>query len=303
MSLLNSLRSPIIFAGSSTTAYRDPAAFWLNGEMHLFFTLVESTAPEGPWLTVAHARSADLIHWTAPQRLTPYDRSLNFSSPGNIVQDGDAYVLCLQTYCRENGEKYGNEGCRLFTMRSADLETWSQPELLRVKGEHTAPADMGRMIDPYLLRCRDGWRCFYKQCGMSVSRSEDLRHWQPIGHSRGGENFCVLPYKRGYMMFHSPRNGIGRLYSEDLLHWKRYGGKLYLGQRGWSWARGRLTAAFVLDGRSIPQLGQYVMFFHGSGPRDEDTYFDTHASIGIAWSSNLRDWHWPGQRPYQTPGI
>ena len=50
----------------------------------------------------------------------------------------------------------------------------------------------------------------------------------------------------------------------------------------------------MLDLRQEPQIGKYVLFFHGSGPEDERTLFDTHASIGIAWSDDLRDWCWPG---------
>jgi len=38
------------------------------------------------------------------------------------------------------------------------------------------------------------------------------------------------------------------------------------------------------------------MFFHGSGPlTEEQGDFDKNASIGLAWSTDLRTWHWPGQ--------
>ena len=53
------------------------------------------------------------------------------------------------------GEKYGNADSRLYTMRSRDLEHWQEPQLLRVKGAGVAEAEMGRMIDPYLLENKD----------------------------------------------------------------------------------------------------------------------------------------------------
>lgn len=103
-----------------------------------------------------------MIHWTDPKTFTPRDSNLNFGSPGNIVRQGDEWVLCLQTYPRPNGEPFGNASARIWTMRSADLETWSAPELLRVKGPDVSEADMGRMIDPCLIESREerggAWR-------------------------------------------------------------------------------------------------------------------------------------------------
>ena len=95
-------------------------------------------------------------------------------------------------------------------------------------------------------------------------------------------------------MLHSPDNGIGVKRSPDLRTW-RDEGLLTLGQLEWPWAQGRLTAGFVLDLRREPEVGKYVLFFHGSGPEDERTLFDTFASIGIAWSDNLHEWDWPGK--------
>ena len=67
-----------------------------------------------------------------------------------------------------------------------------------------------------------------------------------------------------------------------------------MGQSEWGWAAGRLTAGFVLDCRSIPSVGQYIMFFHGSGPLTEtEGDFDKNSSIGIAWSDDLQSWAWP----------
>ena len=99
------LNNPIIFEGSETCAYRDPAAIIVNEICFLFFTFVDNR-PDGPWLYLAETTSPDLEHWSDIRLLTPMDKRLNCSSPGNIVRDGDDYVICFQTYCRENRISY-----------------------------------------------------------------------------------------------------------------------------------------------------------------------------------------------------
>ncbi|MDR3706987.1 MAG: hypothetical protein P4L33_01705 [Capsulimonadaceae bacterium] len=291
------LTSPILFHGSATTAYRDPAAIYHDGRFHLFFTLVEAAPGDAPYLYTATSTSADLIDWTEPVRLTPADRRANFSSPGNVVRYGGEWVLSLQTYPRPNGEKYGNEDARVWKMRSRDLTTWSAPELLRVKGPNVPQAEMGRMIDPYLLEDKDEpgkWWCFFKQNGVSMSWSRDLENWTFFGSHGAGENACVVIDGDDYVLFHSPENGIGVSRSTDLTIW-RPDETLMLGAPGWEWARGRITAGFVLDLRKDPDVGKFVMFFHGSGPENEESMFDNYASIGVAWSDDLRGWAWPGK--------
>lgn len=286
--------SPIILAGDEKTAWRDPAVYYENGRFYLFCTHVVCET-DGPFLTTALTVSDDLIRWSQPIELTPRDRSLNYSSPGNIVRTGDEYILCLQTYCRENGEKYGNTRSRLYTMRSKNLTDWSQPELMRVKGD--IPFDeMGRMIDPCIvedIHQQGKWYCLYKQNGMSVSVSDDLVNWRFMGCTDCGENVCALPVGGEYLIFHSPHNGIGLLKSPDLIHFTPCGEPITLGQAGWPWAQGRITAGFVLDLTQDAQYGKYLMFFHGSGPENEQTMFDHHASVGIAWSDDLITWSWP----------
>lgn len=296
---LGKLRSPILFRGDERTAYRDPAVIYHDGKFHLFYTLVETeSAGEAPYLYTAVSVSRDLKEWTSPRKLTPRDRALNFSSPGNVIRFGNEWVLCLQTYCRPNGEKYGNADSRLWLMRSRDLVRWSEPELLRVKGPDVSREAMGRMIDPFLiedLHSPGTWWCFFKQNGISRSQSVDLKMWSFCGQCDGGENVCIVRDADEYVLFHSPENGIGVRLSNDLLHWREEG-VLTLGQRDWPWARGRITAAFVLDARAVTGIEKYLMFFHGSGPEDERTMFDTHASLGIAWSDDLKHWQWPTEK-------
>ena len=228
---------------------------------------------------------------------TPRDQNLNFGSPGNIIRDGDQWVLCLQTYPRPNGERYGNQDARIWTMRSKDLETWGKPVLVRVKGPEVPVEQMGRMIDAYLLEDKDEpgkWWCFYKQRGMSMSWSHDLTTWTYAGRTSAGENACVIIDGDDYVLFHSPGNGIGVKRSDHLTQW-RDEGLLTLGQRAWPWTQGRLTAGFVLDLRHEPAVGKALMFFHGSDFPENSPQggFDNFASIGLAWSDDLKTWSWP----------
>ena len=302
-SLLSALESPIIFKGNDSTAYRDPAVLNFNDVFYLFFTLVKTE--EGMiYSYTAESHSVDLKNWSPVNILTTKDQSLDFSSPGNIIKFKNEWILCLQTYPRpehttDQGVRYGSSDARLFTMRSKDLKNWSEPEIIKVKGPNVEIADMGRMIDPYILEDKDEkgkWWCFYKQNGVSMSYSYDLKNWTYYGHTESGENVCVLNENNEYVLFHSPRNGIAIKRSSDFDSWNDWGSLITLGQEEWDWAKGRITAGSVLNLKENEKLGNYLLFFHGSGPRTEsEGDFDKNASIGIAWSEDLLSWDWPGK--------
>ena len=93
---------------------------------------------------------------------------------------------------------------------------------------------MGRMIDPYLLEDKDEqgkWWCFYKQNGVSMSYSHDLRNWTFFGHAESGENVSVLNERDEYILFHSPSNGISIKRSSDLQHLDGLGKADHIGSR------------------------------------------------------------------------
>ena len=290
--ILDSLDSSLIIRGDGTHAYRDPAVIYEGGVFHIFMTLVETEESGEVYMYTAKTTSRDLQNFTPVRKLTVRDRSKNFSSPGNILRIDGKYLMCLQSYCRENGEKYGNSRCRIYFTESCDLEVWSEPRPVMLKGD--TPLEMlGRMIDPYLIydRKNELWNCFYKQNGVSRSTSPDLVHFEYEGHTECGENVSILETADGYLMYHSPKNGIGVKFSTDLNAWADVGEPLTFGQAEWEWARGRQTAGTVVpiesDGGVV-----YLMFFHGTGPQDEETIFDTHACIGVAWSYDLAEWFW-----------
>lgn len=178
-------------------------------------------------------------------------------------------------------------------MESNDLETFDPPRMLLVKGD-VPEENMGRMIDPYLIEDQNEpgkWWCLYKQNGVSTSFSYDLVNWTYAGHTDAGENVCILLKDSQYIMYHSPKNGIGVKTSVDLKNWQDHG-ILTLGQTRWPWAQGRITAGAVLDISHLCGESMYIMVFHGSGPEDEEVYFDTYASLGIVYSRDLVNWQW-----------
>lgn len=272
-----------IFQQTPKYSYRDPAAYYENGKIYLFFSLVENIGDE-QYFTVAMSESTDFIHWTTPKKLTEKNPAKNYSSPGNIVKYKNLYYLCLQTYPRPNGEKYGNDDARIYTMKSNDLANWSEPEIIMAKGD-VSVKDMGRMIDPFILEDNGKFICFFKQNGVSFSTSSDLIHWNFLGHTECGENVCVIKKNGEYLIFHSPENGIGLIKTKDFKKFKDCG-VTFLCQQNWKWAKDRITAGFVLDLSKENLPFRYVMFFHGDN--EEERLFG--ASIGIAFGDDLINW-------------
>lgn len=301
----DALNSPILLHGDKSTAYRDPTAVYHEGMFYVYFTMVRTEEAGRIYSYTAYSSSADLQDWSAPRIITPKGQTLNYSSPGNVIRFCDQWVMCLQTYPRPDYQRGGvvrwaDQTARIFVMRSNDLIRWGEPELLRVKGPDVAVEDMGRMIDPYLIEDKDEpgkWWCFYKQRGVSMSWSRDLKTWTYFGRTDSGENVCVLVDNDEYILMHSPRNGMGIKRSSDLRNWSDVGQVITLGQEQWPWAETRLTAGFVLDLRDEPRVGRHLLFFHGGGPGKERTQdnVDANCSLGLAWSDDLKTWHWPGK--------
>lgn len=283
---VSSIPFPLFFKNKDG-AFRDPAAIYHNGWFYLYFTIVKKDPDKTNYLYTAWSKSQDLVQWTTPTIFTVRDPKLNYSSPGNIIRFKNEWILCLQTYPTPHGEKFADKSARVFIARSTDLEHWSTPELLRVKGPDVAEHEMGRMIDPFLIEDKDEsgkWWCFFKQKGVSRAWSKDLKTWHFSGNVSAGENPCVIVDHNEYVLFHSPRTGIGIKRSKDLENWRDEGVQM-LGAAEWPWAKDRrLTAGFVLDVRQDPKVGKALLFFHIDD-----------AGLCIAWSDDLKHWSWPGQ--------
>lgn len=307
-SLLTALDTPILLRGNDRIAYRDPLLIHAGGTFRLFHSLVREEEDRLIYWYVAVSTSSNLRDWSAPRVLTAKNQNLNYSSPGNIVRVGDEWILCLQTYPIANfrrGDRlrFADERARLFLMRSRDLETWSEPELIRIKGPDIGQQEMGKMIDPFLLRDKDEpgkWWGFYKQDGrVQLAWSRDLATWKKgqVNITRG-ENPCVIVDGADYVLFYAPANGVGVKRSPDLIHWREETPPLTFGQKDWPWAEARLTAGYVEDLRAVPGVARHVMVFHTMGPGRIKTDANTNANchVLLAWSPDLQTWDWPGKK-------
>jgi hypothetical protein len=299
---LAALESPIIMMGNDKTGFRDPTVIYHEGLFYMYYSLVLTEEDEKIYWYVAYSKSEDLISWTDPVIITCKDQNKNFASPGNVIRFNNEWILCMQTYVmpgytRKDKLRFGNDDCRIWITRSEDLENWSEPEMLWVMGKGNDP---GHMIDPYLIEDKDEkgkWWCFFKKNGVSYSYSYDLKNWDYYGSTKAGENVCVWLENGEYYMMHSPPKGMQILKSRNLNNWITLNEKITLGQEDWQhWAGQRVTAGFVLDLRSDPRIGKYLLFFHGQGPPPRSTeIINSGTDLGIAWSYDLINWEYPGK--------
>lgn len=267
----------IIFRGNGKYAYRDPACYFYNGDCHLFFTISEKD-DEYMYNRIGHSYSSDLVHWSEPRAITVRDRTLNFSSPGNVIRCGDRYIICLCSYPMPKPFDecaFADDTARLFTIETKDFKSFGLPKLLNPKGD-ILTKNLGRMIDPYIIKKGKFYYLFFKQNGISLSKSEDFVRWEFVGNAEGGENVCVTEFCGKHLLIHSPENGIAFSTSEDFEQWTEYS-YTTLKQSEWEWANGRITAAFACE---LPEKSsyKYIMFFHGS----TDVYPETHGNATLA---------------------
>lgn len=293
----SAIKSPIVLKGDSNQAFRDPAAYYHDGVLRLFYTYWLKDTDGKRYSYTAVSKTCDLINWTKPRIITPKDWSLNFSSPGNVIRYENDWILCHQTYPTPEGQKYGNQDCRIWMTRSPDLENWGPPEMLMVKGPDVPVKDMGRLIDPYLIKDKDTpgkWWCFFDDNAANMSYSHDLKTWTYFNRISCGENPCILIDDDEYLLIYDPKDqagGAGMKRSKDLINWRDVETRIPLGEGQWSWAPEGIQAAFVIDLRHEKRVGKYLIFFHAGQGFKEDV------SIGLAWSENLKDWNWAGKKP------
>jgi hypothetical protein len=190
--------------------------------------------------------------------------------------------------------------------KSKDLNHWSPIQKLTPRDQnldYSSPGNIIRFKNKWVLCCQTYPRLHYTTNQMPrygnadarlfTMESKDLEHWTYQDHVPAGENVCILLENDAYMMFHSPKNGIGIKKSTDLTTWEDIETALVLGQKDWLWAKGRITAGYVLNLKKDRKIKRYLMFFHGSGPKTEEGGdFDKNASIGLAWSTDLLNWEW-----------
>lgn len=279
----------IIFKGNDKFAYRDPACFYKDGTYYLFFTVSEKDNGY-MYNRIGLSKSTDLKNWTEPEILTEKNYNTNYCSPGNIIEKDGEYILCFTSYPMPypfKEKSWANENARLFTMKTKDFKTFTEPEILNPK-TGTPNSEIGRMIDPFLIKKGDYYYIYFKQNGVSYSRSKDLVNWEFIGNTKGGENACVIEKDGGYMLIHSPENGIGFAKSKDLEKWEDMGSTT-LKQNEWEWAQGRLTAAFAMEAPKDFKY-KYIIFFHGS----KNVFPETHgnATVAMTFTDNFEEFYY-----------
>ena len=278
----------LVFKGNDRFAYRDPTCFLFKGVYRLFFTVSEK---EDGYMynRIGYSQSRDLKSWSEPIIITEKNLNLNFCSPGNIIKKGDEYVMCFTSYpmpFKYTVRDHADESARLFTVTTKDFKSFSEPEILLVKGD-TKAEDLGRMIDPYIMEKDGEYYLFYKQNGVSLSKSSDLKKWEYLGHTDGGENACVVHFDGKYLLIHSPTNGIGFKTSDDLVTWTEFGHTTLL-QSEWEWAKTRLTAGFAMEsGDGIPY--RYTLFFHGAANGNPETH--GNASLAVAFTNDFKEFY------------
>lgn len=270
----------VILPQTKAQGFRDPCAILSGGIYHLYYSLVQNE-DDGQFFYLAESISHDLKNWSAPRILSPKGSEYNYSSPGNVFFQNNLYHMCIQTYPRRDGETYGNENSRIFIIHSKDLIHWTTPELLKVKGDIPV-GEMGRMIDPYILQNGDEFLCFYKQNGVSFSKSKDLITWEYLGNCSGcGENVCVLKEGSSYYILHSPQNGLGLLKTDNFSDFEDLG-TTTLNQEAYPWAKDRLTAGYILQRN--PKHDKDILFFHG----DDESNYTFGASIALIENWNFK---------------
>lgn len=294
---LTQISNPAIDRGA-VEAVRDPALLYHNGDLWCYYTIA-SPSKDAYHLYVGVSRSEDLKTWSNHEAIPK--SPLNFSSPGNVIHIENEWIMCIQSYPIDPGQKYGNENSRLWLTRSRDLIFWSEPEPIQPDGCQGTWSKSKRQIDPYLVLHGGEYWCFYKTSGqLGCMISEDLRTWREAYPGRpilskqdtpdGAtvENPCIVHTDEAFAMFFSPcrkGRGIGIAYSEDLLHWRDVH---YLDFPGLPWDDGGPTAAMVLDMRQ--DLGVWLMAFHGERQDELNAH---SAAIGFAWSFDLERWEIP----------
>lgn len=279
----------IIFKGDDKTAYRDPACIYYNNTYYLFFTVSEK---ENGYMynCIGLSTSNDLKNWSKVNILTEKNLDTNYSSPGNIIEHNGEFIICFTSYPMpySYNEKYwANDDARLFTMKTSDFKLFTKPCLLNPK-EDMPKEDIGRMIDPFIIKNDDFYYLFFKQNGVSFSKSKDMENWEFMGNTNGGENACVIKHNDEFILVHSPKNGISFSKSKDLKTWQEFS-YTTLKQNEWEWADGRITAGFVMEGTKDIKY-KYILFFHGS----KDIYPETHgsATLAMAFTNDFKTFYY-----------
>ena len=285
-------------------ALRDPAIYYLEGEFHLYFTLVKGLYDDRQSWFIGHTKTPDFIFYSEISCISPK----GYASPGNVFRYKDRYVICYQSYPRTSVAKAPGDECRIFFSYSDDLEDWGDPEIISEEGCVSPWATTGswrrRQIDPYVLVENDTCYLFYKGgYHLGLWASDDLNSWKdltsekplvergPESWSHGAENPCALKVDDTFYLFYDSTgryegkkpNRLHYKTSKDLIDWDP-GHAIDLPD-----GESRVLsygAPFFIDLRD--SHGLFLAAYHTGGDRTGSDRYLT--DIGIGWSEDFKTW-------------
>ena len=254
---------------------RDPAVFVHGDTAHLFFTHYDCR--RRLW-HVGTATTRDFVRFSDIRLVSPE----GYASPGNVVRDGNRFVLCYQQY-----RDFPHTLCLSW---SDDLVSWTNPVSVFNTGPENRWNVDGRVIDPYLVHDGERWYCFYtgstrwgKPSGhnlIGVAASVDLRDWEDVSPDRpvigvdfsweepdGNENNCVVRRDGRWFMLYSAslaRQQIAWAMSDDLVTWEK-GGLCEVPSH--PAAASRFGAPFLIEGMGDAETTYMIYQGENSGGR------------------------------------
>jgi hypothetical protein len=213
---------------------RDPAVLVHDGRAYLFFTL---HLPMSAQWYVAMTTTEDFLHFAPMSIISPE----GYASPGNVIRHQDRWYLCYQQY--HDFPHY------LCLSSSTGLVQWSAPAFAFNTGADNTWNRDGRVIDPYLVRWRNRYYCYYTGSTrwlrgpghnfIGVASSTNLQQWRDLSPAApvigvdydwegpdGNENNCVFRAEGQWWMLYSAslqQQRIACATSADLLHWAKHG--------------------------------------------------------------------------------
>lgn len=288
----SNLRNPIL--SSSSMGVKDQALQWSGGAWHMLYSdMTETQSPPYVRFSVAISSSRDLLHWTTPKAIAP-----DAASPDIVRAPSGAFIVTYQT----------PSGLEYRTSSEASLGSWSPAHPL---GHGLA----SRMIDGALAFIAHGVILGFK-AGTTSQHFEIA--WAPslsapfhvIGqpdieiYNDTVENYEFLTAGGSWHLVATSntldqpfifRLGPGRpSVPSTWLHWEG-GREIMVPSESFNSSSGvssvnfeHANSAFLCVG---PQGEDYLTY---AGSTDLKSFGGWgHASIGIARSSDLVNWHVP----------
>lgn len=276
-------------------SYKDPCMVWKDGLFYLFFSVFSP----GNRSQVMHLISEDLVTFSDPVFLWGENDS-GYCSPDIQFIDG-MYYLTYQSWDPRPEQQKSH--VKLWYSMSKDLVNWD------VKHRQIA-ANLNvdqRAIDPGIAKHRDRWYCAWKQWQVpliATADSLDSDNWELLGRFADAadttENAQFFKVDgRWHVIYQSPNDGtkIYRMQGsgdsvDDWRHWEDEDVTLPRQEGFNDFSQG--GALFIADWREHD--GFFYTILHARYMESDPENPNMGHWLGIARSTDLRTWEFPGQR-------